>query len=572
MNCDYISSNSKIDSGYLTLSQFQSETRKFVLFTQTLIINNRVIPLISCIQLSVYALLIDAGEKITLSMLNSLAINVFLLLVFKLLPPTSSSIPLISRYTLFTFLTNMARTFNTPRLRPCEFEFTCSMNKMNEFVRGLNSKSDMLKQSCVRRQLSVVSVCIMQASTAITVVILHVAHRSPRTHRLPPYARRLFARLLAAPLLMRPPPSFEFDELAPRRLSPPDASIQMLIARVIRSWTSTASQNGSRQIVASRHCARVWHPTEPSPAAHQPEQRQRLRAAAQEFSAPPDSSYRNRVNRVGDQVQKTRPAFPSYEQSGPLTDQLEAEPILRSPPTGLSAVEQNANTNKSKGADREDGMLSLVNLYSSLPRALESPRMAFLASRPQKAGAELCMRSDLNQRQQQKRSQCRDSQASAHNGGRQILDSAPGGDSSPLADDPVIRSRLGPTALAALFQSQSLGQSLAYSDASPRQPAPGTRHSQLAFATPEGENIQEKPDQKNTRRSRKQQELSVPMLDTLRALSYLANLRRSREIEQMVCNVLVLFSVSLSLWNMDIWPTTSSRAGTSGVEVCGRGS
>lgn len=53
----------------------------------------------------------DAGEKITLSMLNSLAINVFVLLVFKLLPPTSSSIPLISRYLLFTFLTNMARTF-----------------------------------------------------------------------------------------------------------------------------------------------------------------------------------------------------------------------------------------------------------------------------------------------------------------------------------------------------------------------------------------------------------------------------------------------------------------------------
>ena len=61
-------------------------------------------------------------------MLNSLAINVFLLLVFKLLPPTSSSIPLISRYTLFTFLTNMARNFNNVLLmsQASEFEFTSS--------------------------------------------------------------------------------------------------------------------------------------------------------------------------------------------------------------------------------------------------------------------------------------------------------------------------------------------------------------------------------------------------------------------------------------------------------------
>ena len=404
---------------------------------------------------------------------------------------------------------------------------------------------------------------MLQASTAITVVILHVAHRSPRTHRLPPYARRIFARLLAAPLLMCPPPSFEFDELAPHRLSPPDASIQMLIARVIHSWTSTASRSHSRHIaVTSDQSARVSHPT--SLAAQQPglrAQRPHLRAAAQKFSSAPDTSNRNRASEVGDQVQETRPAFPSDEQSDPLTAQLEAqatfspkseaEPILRSPPTGLSAVEQNASTNKSKGSDREDNLLSLVDLYSSLPRALESPRMAFLASRSQEAGAELCIQSDSNQRPKQKRSECRDSQASAHahNGGRQILDSdsAPGGDSSPLADDPVIRSRLGPTALATLFKFSG-----PHSNVSPRphQPAPGTRHLQLAFATPEGEHIREKLDQKNTRRSRKHQEqheLSAPMLDTLRAISYLANLRQSRELDQMVCNMLVLVSL-VGIW------------------------
>ncbi|VDO06869.1 unnamed protein product, partial [Haemonchus placei] len=85
------------------------------------------------------------GEKMGLTMNVLLSINVFLLLVSKILPPTSLSIPLVAKYLLLTFVLNII-------------------------------------------------------TILITVVICNIYFRSPITHRLPPWVRSVFLDWL--PLLM----------------------------------------------------------------------------------------------------------------------------------------------------------------------------------------------------------------------------------------------------------------------------------------------------------------------------------------------------------------------------------
>lgn len=77
------------------------------------------------------------GEKMGLTMNVLLSIVVFLLLVSKILPPTSSSIPLVAKYLLLTFVLNII-------------------------------------------------------TILITVVICNIYFRSPITHRLPPWVRVVF--------------------------------------------------------------------------------------------------------------------------------------------------------------------------------------------------------------------------------------------------------------------------------------------------------------------------------------------------------------------------------------------
>jgi hypothetical protein len=110
--------------------------------------------LISFLSIFVFYLPTDASEKMTLSISILLALVVFLLLISKILPPTSTVIPLIAKYLLFTFIMNILTIF-------------------------------------------------------FTVVIINYNYRTPRTNKMPYWIRRLFIDILPRILRMERPKKYE---------------------------------------------------------------------------------------------------------------------------------------------------------------------------------------------------------------------------------------------------------------------------------------------------------------------------------------------------------------------------
>lgn len=110
--------------------------------------------LISFLSIFVFYLPTDAGEKMTLSISILLALVVFLLLISKILPPTSTVIPLIAKYLLFTFIMNILTIF-------------------------------------------------------CTVLIINYNYRTPRTNKMPYWMRRLFIDILPRILRMERPHKYE---------------------------------------------------------------------------------------------------------------------------------------------------------------------------------------------------------------------------------------------------------------------------------------------------------------------------------------------------------------------------
>lgn len=176
--------------GELTPGNYRMEffihiRRKTLFYTVILIIPTVLMAFLS---MMVFYLPADASEKITLAISILLALVVFLLLVSKILPPTSSTIPLMAKYLLLTFVMNII-------------------------------------------------------TILVTVIIINVYFRGPTTHRMPAWVESVFLHFLPLVLLMKRP------NLAARRrfsILPPSIGTQRRLSACNGQLLTSRSASPSR--------------------------------------------------------------------------------------------------------------------------------------------------------------------------------------------------------------------------------------------------------------------------------------------------------------------------------------
>lgn len=140
------------DEPYLDITFNITMRRKTLFYTV-----NIIIPCmgISFLTVLTFYLPSDSGEKVTLSISILISLHVFFLLVVEIIPPTSLVIPLLGKYLIFAMI------------------------------------------------LVSISICV-------TVVVLNVHFRSPQTHKMAPWVKRVFIHILPKLLIMRRP-QYQFE-------------------------------------------------------------------------------------------------------------------------------------------------------------------------------------------------------------------------------------------------------------------------------------------------------------------------------------------------------------------------
>ncbi|XP_067204969.1 acetylcholine receptor subunit alpha-like isoform X4 [Linepithema humile] len=141
------------DEPYLDITFNITMRRKTLFYTVNLIIPCMGISFLTVL---VFYLPSDSGEKVSLSISILLSLTVFFLLLAEIIPPTSLVVPLLGKFVLFTMI------------------------------------------------LDTFSICV-------TVVVLNVHFRSPQTHVMAPWVRRVFIHVLPRLLVMRRP-QFQIDK------------------------------------------------------------------------------------------------------------------------------------------------------------------------------------------------------------------------------------------------------------------------------------------------------------------------------------------------------------------------
>ncbi|XP_069138107.1 acetylcholine receptor subunit alpha-like [Argopecten irradians] len=137
---------------------------------------------ISCLTVLVFYLPSDSGEKITLSISILLALTVFFLLLSDINPPTSLVIPLIGKYLLFTMI-------------------------------------------------------VVTMSIFLAVYTLGINFRTPTTHKMKPWVKRVFTEILPRILLMKKPDLERKQKVPIRTVN----GIEMREVRNIYSGSSSPS-------------------------------------------------------------------------------------------------------------------------------------------------------------------------------------------------------------------------------------------------------------------------------------------------------------------------------------------
>uniref|UniRef100_A0A4W4EAS3 Cholinergic receptor, nicotinic, alpha 4b n=1 Tax=Electrophorus electricus TaxID=8005 RepID=A0A4W4EAS3_ELEEL len=212
---------------------------------------NLIIPclLISCLTVLVFYLPSECAEKITLCISVLLSLTVFLLLITEIIPSTSLVIPLIGEYLLFTMI-------------------------------------------------------FVTLSIIITVFVLNVHHRSPRTHRMPHWVRRVFLHAVPRYLFMKRPPA------SGKR------NCRMLIEMMHRPALPSTLLLGIPEV---EPCPNVGVPsaTPSSELPREPPPNTPL------FCSSPSSQYsilqEDPVRRLRPQVHASLPSSPSSSQDTPLS-------------------------------------------------------------------------------------------------------------------------------------------------------------------------------------------------------------------------------------------------------------
>ncbi|XP_012266622.1 acetylcholine receptor subunit alpha-like [Athalia rosae] len=141
------------DEPYLDITFNITMRRKTLFYTVNLIIPCMGISFLTVL---VFYLPSDSGEKVSLSISILLSLTVFFLLLAEIIPPTSLVVPLLGKFVLFTMI------------------------------------------------LDTFSICV-------TVVVLNVHFRSPQTHTMAPWVRRVFIHVLPRLLVMRRP-QYQIDK------------------------------------------------------------------------------------------------------------------------------------------------------------------------------------------------------------------------------------------------------------------------------------------------------------------------------------------------------------------------
>ncbi|CAG0900266.1 unnamed protein product [Darwinula stevensoni] len=193
------------DEPYLDITFNITMRRKTLFYTVNLIIPCMGISFLTVL---VFYLPSDSGEKVNLSISILVSLTVFFLLVTEIIPPTSVSLPLLGKYLIFamvslsiSILLSLTVFFLLlAEIIPPTSKVLPLLGKFVLFTMVL----DTFRHACKGR-LETDEEILVCCSICVTVVVLNVHFRSPQTHTMAPWVRRVFLQILPRLLVMKRP-------------------------------------------------------------------------------------------------------------------------------------------------------------------------------------------------------------------------------------------------------------------------------------------------------------------------------------------------------------------------------